>query len=74
MGQLIKNIDLTYTMIHLSRLVAIYNENSDKDIREEFYKIRPWGKSYEQLLLGNDVVQSEYPRIMQAKEIKLTFN
>jgi hypothetical protein len=34
-------------MIHLSRLVAIYNENSDKDIREEFYKVRPWGKSYE---------------------------
>ena len=30
-------------------------------------------KLYEELLIGSDVIQSEHPRIMQAKERKLSF-
>ena len=61
-------------MIHLSGLTAIDNENTDRDIRVEFSEVRHWEKSYEELLIGNNVVQSEYHRIMQAKESKLTFD
>jgi FlaA1/EpsC-like NDP-sugar epimerase len=71
MGDPIKIIDLAYKMIHLSGLTPIDNENPDGDIRIEFTGLRPGEKLYEELLIGNDVIQSEHPRIMQAKETKL---
>jgi len=71
MGDPIKIIDLAYKMIHLSGLTPIDNENPDGDIRIEFTGLRPGEKLYEELLIGNDVVQSEHSRIMQAKENKL---
>ena len=74
MGEPIKIIDLAYKMIHLSGLTPIDIENPDGDIRVEFTGLRPGEKLYEELLIGNDVVQSEHPRIMQAKESKLTFD
>ena len=74
MGDPIKIIDLAYKMIHLSGLTPIDNENPDGDIRIEFTGLRPGEKLYEELLIGNDVVQSEHPRIMQAIENKLDMN
>jgi len=71
MGDPIKIIDLAYKMIHLSGLTPIDNENPDGDIRIEFTGLRPGEKLYEELLIGDDVIQSEHPRIMQAKENKL---
>jgi FlaA1/EpsC-like NDP-sugar epimerase len=72
MGEPIKIIDLAYKMIHLSGLTPIDNEKPDGDIRIEFTGLRPGEKLYEELLIGNDVIQSEHPRIMQAKESKLS--
>jgi FlaA1/EpsC-like NDP-sugar epimerase len=72
MGEPIKIIDLAYKMIHLSGLTPIDNENPDGDIRIEYTGLRPGEKLYEELLIGNDVIQSEHPRIMQAKESKLS--
>ena len=74
MGEPIKIIDLAYKMIHLSGLTPIDNENPDGDIRIEFTGLRPGEKLYEELLIGSDVIQSEHPRIMQAKESKLSFD
>ena len=74
MGEPIKIIDLAYKMIHLSGLTPIDNENPDGEIRIEFTGLRPGEKLYEELLIGDDVVQSEHPRIMQAKENKLSMN
>ena len=71
MGDPIKIIDLAYKMIHLSGLTPIDNANPDGDLRIEFTGLRPGEKLYEELLIGDDVVQSEHPRIMQAKENKL---
>ena len=71
MGDPIKIIDLAYKMIHLSGLQPIDNENPDGDIRIEYTGLRPGEKLYEELLVGNNVFQSEHPRIMQAKEKKL---
>ena len=74
MGEPIKIIDLAYKMIHLSGLTPIDNENPDGDIRIEFTGLRPGEKLYEELLIGTDVIQSEHPRIMQAKESKLSYD
>ena len=71
MGEPIKIIDLAYKMIHLSGLIPIDNENPDGDIRIEYTGLRPGEKLYEELLIGNDVIQSEHPRIMRAIENRL---
>jgi FlaA1/EpsC-like NDP-sugar epimerase len=74
MGEPIKIIDLAYKMIHLSGLTPVDNENPDGDIRIDFTGLRPGEKLYEELLIGSDVIQSKHPRIMQAKESKLSFD
>ena len=71
MGEPIKIIDLAYKMIHLSGLTPIDNENPDGDIRIEFTGLRPGEKLYEELLIGDNVIQSEHPMIMQAIEKKI---
>ena len=73
MGEPIKIIDLAYKMIHLSGLIPIDNKNPDGDICIEFTGLRPGEKLFEELLIGDNVIQSEHPRIMQARESKLSF-
>jgi len=73
MGEPIKIIDLAYKMIHLSGLIPIDNKNPDGDINIDFTGLRPGEKLFEELLIGNNVIQSEHPRIMQARESKLSF-
>jgi len=72
MGEPIKILDLAYRMIHLSGLQPIDNNNPDGDIQIKFTGLRPGEKLYEELLIGDDVIQSKHPRIMQAREEKLT--
>ena len=72
MGDPIKILDLAYRMIHLSGLKPIDNNNPDGDIKIKFTGLRPGEKLYEELLIGDDVIQSKHPRIMQAKEEKLS--
>jgi FlaA1/EpsC-like NDP-sugar epimerase len=72
MGDPIKILDLVYRMIHLSGLKPIDNDNPDGDIQIKFTGLRPGEKLYEELLIGDNVIQSKHPRIMQAREEKLT--
>jgi len=72
MGDPIKILDLAYRMIHLSGLKPIDTENPNGDIKIKFTGLRPGEKLYEELLIGDDVIQSEHPRIMQAREEKLS--
>ena len=74
MGDPIKILDLAYRMIHLSGLKPIDNNNPDGDIKIKFTGLRPGEKLYEELLIGDDVIQSKHPRIMQAREEKLSLN
>ena len=74
MGDPIKILDLAYRMIHLSGLKPIDTTNPDGDIKVKFTGLRPGEKLYEELLIGDDVIQSEHPRIMQAREEKLPLN
>ena len=72
MGDPIKILDLAYRMIHLSGLKPIDNNNPDGDIKIKFTGLRPGEKLYEELLIGDNVIQSKHPRIMQAREEKLS--
>ena len=72
MGDPIKILDLAYRMIHLSGLKPIDISNPDGDIKVKFTGLRPGEKLYEELLIGDDVIQSVHPRIMQAREEKLS--
>ncbi|MEE2954308.1 MAG: nucleoside-diphosphate sugar epimerase/dehydratase [Bacteroidota bacterium] len=74
MGEPIKILDLAYKMIHLSGLTPIDHENPDGDIKIKFTGLRAGEKLYEELLIGNNVVQSEHLRIMQAREDKLSMS
>ena len=74
MGEPIKILDLAYKMIHLSGLIPIDHENPDGDIKIRFTGLRPGEKLYEELLIGNNVFQSEHLRIMQAREEKLSMD
>ena len=67
MGDPIKILDLAYRMIHLSGLKPIDTSNPDGDIKIKFTGLRPGEKLYEELLIGDDVIQSEHPRIMQQR-------
>ncbi len=71
MGEPIKILDLAYRMVHLSGLTPIDEENPDGDIKIKVTGLRPGEKLYEELLIGDDVVQSNHPRIMQATELDL---
>ncbi len=74
MGNPIKILDLAYRMIHLSGLKPIDNDNPDGDIQINFTGLRPGEKLYEELLIGDDVIQSKHPRILQAREEKLSMD
>ena len=68
MGEPIRILDLAYRMINLSGLTPIDNANPEGDIKIKFTGLRPGEKLYEELLIGDNVIQSEHPRIMQATE------
>jgi FlaA1/EpsC-like NDP-sugar epimerase len=74
MGEPIRILDLAYRMIHLSGLVPVDEENPEGDIKIKIAGLRPGEKLYEELLIGDDVVQSEHPRIMQAREVDLAWD
>jgi FlaA1/EpsC-like NDP-sugar epimerase len=68
MGEPVKIIELAKKMIHLSGMSARSESNPHGDISIEFTGLRPGEKLYEELLIGDDVVQTEHPMIMSANE------
>ena len=74
MGEPIRILDLAYRMINLSGLTPIDNANPEGDIKIKFTGLRPGEKLYEELLIGDNVIQSEHPRIMQATEENISWD
>jgi FlaA1/EpsC-like NDP-sugar epimerase len=72
MGQPIKIQDLARRMIHLSGFSVRDDDNPDGDIEIRFTGLRPGEKLYEELLIGEDVMGTDHPRIMMANESFLT--
>lgn len=68
MGEPVKIYDLAVKMIQLSGYQLRNNSNLDGDIEIVYTGLRPGEKLYEELLMGENVSQTENKLIMRAKE------
>ena len=68
MGEPVKIIDLAKSLVRLSGLEVIDDENKDGDIEIQITGLRPGEKLYEELLIGDNVSATAHPLIMRAKE------
>lgn len=74
MGDSVRIIDLARRMIQLNGLTEKSQSNPNGDIEIKISGLRPGEKLYEELLIGDNVHQTQHPRIMTAKEIMLDWN
>ncbi|NVP02955.1 polysaccharide biosynthesis protein, partial [Photobacterium damselae subsp. damselae] len=74
MGEPVKILDLAHRMIHLMGFSEKTELNQDGDIEIKFTGLRPGEKLYEELLIGSNVEGSSHPKIMTAKEDKLSWD
>ena len=68
MGDPVKISDLAEKMIRLSGMTVNNKLNPDGDIAIKYTGLRPGEKLFEELLIGDDVTQTEHRRIMSAHE------
>lgn len=68
MGEPVKIINLAQRMIELSGFRLQDEQNPDGDIAIKLVGLRPGEKLYEELLIGNDAMPTQHPRIMKAQE------
>lgn len=68
MGEPVRIADLARSMIRLSGLDEKSPDHPDGDIEIKFVGLRPGEKLFEELLIGDEVVASDHPRIMCARE------
>lgn len=68
MGHPVRIVELARRMIHLSGLAVRESGASDGDIEIAFTGLRPGEKLYEELLIGDNVLATDHPRILCAQE------
>lgn len=68
MGQPVKIVDLARRMVELSGLSVMDEQNPEGDIEIQLTGLRPGEKLYEELLIGDNPMPTEHPRIMRAAE------
>lgn len=68
MGEPVKIIDLARKMIELSGLKVRDDHTPDGDIAIDIVGLRPGEKLYEELLIGDNPVATNHPRVMKANE------
>jgi len=68
MGESVKIMDLARRMIELSGLTVQDEANPEGDIAIEVKGLRPGEKLYEELLIGDNPMPTQHPRIMKAHE------
>jgi FlaA1/EpsC-like NDP-sugar epimerase len=74
MGDPVKISDLAAKMVRLSGMTVKDNLNPDGDISIEYSGLRPGEKLFEELLIGDDVTQTDHRRIMSAHETWLPWS
>lgn len=74
MGQPIRIYDLALKMVLLSGLIVKDELHPYGDIEIEFTGLRPGEKLYEELLIGNNPLETMHPKIMKAHENFLPLN
>lgn len=72
MGEPVKILDLAERMIELSGLSVKDEENPDGDIEIKISGLRPGEKLYEELLIGDNPLKTDHPRIMKARDNSCT--
>ncbi|SEG57078.1 polysaccharide biosynthesis protein [Marinobacterium lutimaris] len=72
MGKSVRIVDLARRMIKLMGHEIRNADTPGGDIEIVFSGLRPGEKLYEELLIGEDVVGTEHPKIMRAQEERLT--
>lgn len=73
MGEPVRIAELARRMIHLMGLEVRDDEHPHGDIEIKYTGLRPGEKLYEELLIGNNVRQTEHSRIMAADEVYLSW-
>jgi len=73
MGEPVRIADLAQRMVHLAGLRVRNHENPKGDIEIVYTGMRPGEKLHEELLIGGNVVGTEHPMIMRAREEKLNW-
>lgn len=71
MGEPVKIVDMARKMIHLSGLEVKSDKHPQGDIEIVYTGLRPGEKLYEELLIGDNVVECSHPRICQAHELAM---
>jgi len=74
MGDPVNISDLARKMIHLSGLTVLSDINPEGDIAIKYTGLRPGEKLFEELLIGDDVTQTDHQRIMSAHETWLPWS
>jgi len=74
MGEPVRIVDLAKKMIRLTGLEVKDEFNPDGDIEIEFTGLRPGEKLYEELLIGDNVSETDNPMIMRAEEEMLAWD
>jgi FlaA1/EpsC-like NDP-sugar epimerase len=74
MGRPVRIVELAEKMIHLSGLSIRSERNPQGDIELEFIGLRPGEKLYEELLIGDNVSETQHPMIMCANEAYLSWD
>ncbi|WP_051087848.1 polysaccharide biosynthesis protein [Endozoicomonas elysicola] len=68
MGEPVKIADLARHMIRLSGFVEKNDDNPEGDIEIQYTGLRPGEKLYEELLIGDNVGETDHPLIYRAME------
>ena len=68
MGDPVRIVDLARNMIELSGYQVKDEANPDGDIEIRFVGLRPGEKLYEELLIGDEPLPTQHPRIMRSSE------
>ena len=68
MGQPVRIIDLARRMVELSGLTVKDELSPNGDIEFKITGLRPGEKLYEELLIGDNPITTQHPRIMKAQE------
>ncbi|WMS91272.1 nucleoside-diphosphate sugar epimerase/dehydratase [Pseudoalteromonas sp. HL-AS1] len=74
MGEPIKIKDLATKMVHLSGLEVKHEKRPNGDIEIKCTGLRPGEKLFEELLIGDNVIGTDHPRILSAQEIKMPWH
>ena len=69
MGEPVKIIDLAKRLINLSGLELRDKNNPDGDVEIVFTGLRPGEKLYEELLIGENVNETDHNQILRAEEV-----